>query len=127
MNILIQDTNIRCSYLLNDDQLKKYEVSMEPDTLDADVLFMVPNEFLLDEIPPSRSTDGPVTTIAIIDSVADKAYQLSRNDLEAYEVDVNVDVNIDTNPGTITFAIPSSMELMTEVPIFRRSLVQYGS
>lgn len=123
MNILIQDTNIRCSYLLNDDQLKKYEVSIEPDTLDADVLFMVPNEFLLDEIPPSRSTDGPVTSIAIIDSVADKAYQLSRNDLEAYEVDVNTG----TSPGTITFAIPTSMELMTEVPIFRRSLVQYGS
>lgn len=123
MNLLIQDTTIRCSYFLGQEDLTKFEVPKGVEPLDADVLFMIPNEFLLDEVPPARRTDGPVTRIAIVDSVANRTYQISRQDLEAFEIDSNAG----EDPNTVTFAIPSSLDLMTEVPIFRRALLQYGS
>jgi hypothetical protein len=122
MKILIQDPALRCSYILNEDELEKFVAPYEDKLAPVDLVFMVPNDSLLDEIVPAQSNVGPILTIAIIDPLLKKRYVISREDLEKFESE-----KLDFDKETISFSIPSSLELIEQVDLFRKALVQYSS
>lgn len=123
MKILIQDTALKCFYFLSEDELEKFSAPLVDKPIDADLIFVIPNDAIIDELQPTEYTDGPILNIAVVDTMSKKLFQINREQLELFEIE-NAD-NIGSD--VITFSIPSSMELFEQVDLFRRALVQNSS
>ena len=122
MKILLQDVALKCSYLLDEHEIEKRSIPFENTEIEADLIFVVPGDSLVEEMQEMPYHDGPILTIAILDPSNKKVVHISREELENFEVE-----NFQVSADTVSFSIPSSLELVQQVDLFRRALVQNSS
>lgn len=123
MRICIQDPASARTYLLNETDLAP--CAHDPDDYDvsADVLFVIPSDQLVEELPASRLSDATSPTVQIADPANNRTWVLAFSELERFRVSVPPsDVE-----DVVWFAMPTARELVAAVPVFRKALVQHSS
>lgn len=123
MQVCIQDPANYRTYLVSDAGLAEFEVEAAHDG-EADVVFVLPSDALVQELPASRITDSETPTIQIADTEAGRAWRLSFDELERFSVAVPPS---DESGDVAWFAMPSAKEVLAAVPVFRKALVQHSS
>jgi len=122
MQVCIQDPAMFRTYLIADEALSEFEV--EPGSDDAaDVVFVLPSDALVQELPAARLTDSERPTIQIVNTEGSRAWRMSFEDLERFSVAVPPSEESDV----AWFAMPSAKHVLAAVPMFRKALVQHSS
>lgn len=119
MDVCIQDPGTFRTFLIPDGALSEFS---SDGTEDADIVFVMPSDSMVQEVGASRLTDAGNPTIQIVDTDGDRAWRLSHEDLTRFAVDTPPD-----GENTAWFAMPSAKEVLAAVPVFRKALVQHGS
>jgi hypothetical protein len=122
VHICIQDPANYRTYLIPGDALSEFEVAAAHDD-EADVVFVLPSDALVQELPASRLTDSETPTIQILDTEASRAWRLRFEELERFSVAVPPSDEIEA----AWFAMPSAKQVLAAVPVFRKALVQHSS
>lgn len=122
MKICIQDPANYRTYVLPPTALADYATDAHYDD-EADVVFVLPSDALIQELPESRLTDSETPTIQIVDTEAGRTWRLSFEQLERFAVAVPPSDEDDV----AWFAMPSAKQVLAAVPVFRKALVQHSS
>ncbi len=122
MNICIQDPATYRTFLVPNEALSEFSCDGEREE-SADIVFVIPSNAMVQEVPASRLTDADSPTIHIVDPDADQAWRLSYEQLERFTVAAPPVEDGDS----AWFAMPSAREVLAAVPVFRKALVQHGS
>jgi len=122
VQICIQDPASYRTYLIPDASLAAFEVEAAHDD-EADVVFVLPSDALIQELPASRLTDSESPTIQIVDTEGSRAWRLEFEQLERFSVAVPPSDEIEV----AWFAMPSAKQVLAAVPVFRKALVQHSS
>jgi hypothetical protein len=122
MKFCIQDPAEGRVYLAEESALDQFLVPSEDQSVDVDVLLVVPSSDLLQPLPSTRMKDGPITAVQIVDPRRNKNWILTAADLDKFVVDFPPT----DEDGVTWFAMPTARELIAAVPVFRKALVQHG-
>jgi hypothetical protein len=120
--LAVQDLQHATTYLLDTGQLDQYRLD-ETDDAAADVLFVMPSQLLVEEVPALCSAESAEPSVLICDPDHDRRWLLAHADLTNFAV----------RPGTepadadMGFSMPEASGLLEAVPFFRRALVQNSS
>jgi hypothetical protein len=121
MIICIQDPVHDATYVVEGDALERFAVAPDADAGEVDVLFVVPTDALVQELPATRLSDAASPTIQIVDPDANRSWVIPAAALDELRVAVPP-----TSGDVVWFAMPSARELVAAVPVFRRALVQHS-
>ena len=91
---------------------------------DSTVTFVIPDGDLIDEVPPSLRTPELTPSVLIRYTRAEKSYFLTNDDLQRFRVVQPMDA---FDPESISFILPRGTELIEELPLLRRALLQSGT
>jgi hypothetical protein len=122
MQICIQDPANYRTYLIPDSALDDFEVEAAHDD-EADVVFVLPSDALIQELPASRLTDSETPTIQIVDTEGSRAWRMRFDELQRFSVAVPPSDEVEA----AWFAMPSAKQVLAAVPVFRKALVQHSS
>jgi hypothetical protein len=121
MKICIQDPATYQTYLLGEQDLLRFQTEPYSEG-DADVLFVLPTQALLQELPASRLTDSLAPAIQIVDTEGGRTWRLTSEQLQAFAVAAPP-----SDDDVFWFAMPSARQVLAAVPVFRKALVQHSS
>jgi hypothetical protein len=123
MKICIQDPLAAQTYLLDERDLAAFAADPDDYSISVDVLFVLPSDQLVQELPASRFTDSGTPSIQIADPGANRTWVIPFEKLQAFAVPVPPTDETDV----AWFAMPTARELIAAVPVFRKALVQHSS
>lgn len=123
MRFCIQDPAERATYVVPEMSLIPYAVDPDDYSVSVDVLFVVPSDQLVQELPASRLTDAALPSIQIVDPERSRSWMIPADELERFRVAVPPSDGDDL----VWFAMPSAREVLAAVPVFRKALVQHSS
>jgi hypothetical protein len=123
MKICIQDPVGARTYLLDENHLAAFAADPDDYSGNVDVLFVMPSDELVQELPASRLTDSQTPSIQIVDPGGNRAWVIPFEKLEDFVVPAPPADGEDV----AWFAMPTARDLMTAVPVFRKALVQFSS
>lgn len=120
MKLCIQDPASAATYLIPADDLPPFNTDPDLTGEAVDVLFVIPSDDVIQELPATRLSDSTTPSVQIIDPDQSMSWVLSHKALQQFRVPAPpVD-----GEETLWFSMPSSRELLAAVPMFRRALVQ---
>ena len=122
MKICIQDPVVGSTYVLSQDDLEAFVSDPDDYTAGADILFVIPTDQLVQELPATRLSDAADPTVQIISPDANRSWIIPAGKLDNFLVDVPP-----SDDDVVWFAMPSARDLIAAVPIFRKALVQHSS
>lgn len=123
MKICIQDPLLERTYLMDESDLGVFATDPDDYSVSVDVLFVLPSDDLVQELPASRLTDSAEPSVQIVDPAGNRSWVVPFEKLEAFVVPVPpADVD-----DVAWFAMPTARELIAAVPVFRKALVQHSS
>ncbi|MGH3328106.1 MAG: hypothetical protein ACRDPT_09995 [Streptomycetales bacterium] len=122
VRICIQDPVAGSTYLLDENDLPVFAVDPDDYDIGVDVLFVLPSDDLVQELPASRLTDSPQPSVQIVDPNGNRSWVIPFEKLEAFTVPMPP-----TEGEVAWFAMPTARELIAAVPVFRKALVQHSS
>ncbi|MFY5897624.1 hypothetical protein [Acinetobacter pittii] len=99
-------------------KLKPTELALIDDNV---VTFVIPDDELVDEIPPFLKSDKGVPSILIQHPVGSASYLLSNQELSKYEVSQEVMPSYG-----LAFVMPTGMELIEDLPPLMAATLQSG-
>lgn len=122
-SVLIQHPSQTCAYLIPSTKLAKHRASagdfarLRPGT----VTFSIGGDELVDDLPAFNQDPDDHPDVLIRFTPDRTAYLLKYGDLESYKV-----AQPDMSPGEdfVSFIIPAGMELIEEIPLLKRGLLQ---
>lgn len=125
-NVLVQDPARGCAYWLTASDLEQYVASADTwaSLNDSTVTFVIPDGDLVDEVPPSLRTPELKPSVLIRYVRGEKAYFLTHEQLQQFRVEQPSEP---FDPGSISFILPRGTELIEELPLMRRALLQSGT
>ncbi len=122
-NVLVQDPVRHCAYYMQAADLAGFVAN--PDTWaqldDTTVTFTIPDGEIIDEVPPALRTPELQPSVLIRYSRGKAAFFLTFEDLQQFRVDQPTEA---FDPGSISFIVPRGTELVEELPLIRRALLQ---
>jgi len=122
MKFCIQDPAQMTTYVLSEDDLAPFSADPDDYSIQSDVLFVVPTDQLVQELPVSRLTESATPTVQIADPATNRSWVVPFDKLGSFRVDVPP-----SDDDVVWFAMPSARDLIAAVPIFRKALVQHSS
>ncbi|MGK9353688.1 hypothetical protein ACSS1H_12195 [Acinetobacter baumannii] len=122
-DILIQDPSKSISYLITAEKMVQYKLKPTELALIDDnvVTFVIPDDELVDEIPPFLKSDKGVPSVLIQHPVGSASYLLSNQELSKYEVSQEVIPSYG-----LAFVMPTGMELIEDLPPLMAATLQSG-
>lgn len=123
MKICIQDPASTGTYLLDEVDLVPFATDSDDYSIAVDVLFVIPSDHLVQELPASRLSESTTPSVQIVDPGGDRSWVIPFAKLEGFRVPVPPGDDDDV----VWFAMPSARELIAAVPVFRKALVQHSS
>jgi hypothetical protein len=125
-NVLVQDPARGCAYYIPAVDLGDFEATVATwgQLDDSTVTFVIPDGDLIDEVPPSLRTPELTPSVLIRYTRAEKSYFLTNDDLQRFRVVQPMDA---FDPESISFILPRGTELIEELPLLRRALLQSGT
>jgi hypothetical protein len=125
-NVLVQDPARGCAYYIPAVQLADFESTVATWNRldDTTVTFVIPDSDLIDEVPPSLRAPELNPSILIRYMRGQKAYFLTHEDLQRFRVSQPTEP---FDPESISFIMPRGTELIEELPLMRRALLQSGT
>lgn len=125
-NVLVQDPARQCAYYLLAGDLSQFEATIDTWARldDSTVTFVVPDDDVIDEVPPSLRTPELLPSVLIRYNRRKKAYFLTFEDLQRFRIEQPTE---SFDPRSISFIIPRGTELIEELPLMRRALLQSGT
>lgn len=123
MRICIQDPASGATYLIDEVDLPPFETDPDDYTISVDVLFVIPTDNLIQELPASRLSDSPTPSVQIVDPDTNRSWVIPFESLERFEIPVPPT----DGDAVVWFAMPTARELVAAVPVFRKALVQHSS
>ncbi len=122
MKICIQDPASARAYILDEIGLEPFAHDSDDYGTKVDVLFVIPSDQLVQELPASRLSDSAEPVVQIVDPASNSSWVIPHDALEKFRVSVPpVDEDV------VWFAMPTARELIAAVPVFRKALVQHSS
>lgn len=124
-NILIQDPVEEIAFLLTADQLGRFETNagtwsqMGLNT----VTFTIPEEGLVEEVPPFARASSDRPDVLIQWKTAEKSYFLPYSKLSEFATPLGRSKG---QGYDVSFALPRGTELIDELPALRRAILQSG-
>lgn len=120
MKVCIQDPASAATYLIPEAALEGFSGDPDENGQSVDVLFVMPSDDVIQELPASRLSDSTTPAVQIIDPDRNCSWVIGFTELQAFRVA--------TPPadgeGVLWFSMPSARELLAAVPVFRKALVQ---
>lgn len=125
-NVLIQDPARGHAYYLPAVELDAFEATVDTWSRldDSTVTFVIPDADLIDEVPPSLRTPELNPSVLIRYVRGQKSYFLNNEDLQGFKVTQPTEP---FDPESISFILPRGTELIEELPMMRRALLQSGT
>lgn len=122
-DVLIQDPMRGCAYLIRADQLMAYRTGVSSwEHVDGrTVTFVISEDELLDEVPPFIQTASDSPSVLIQFPAGSASYFLSFEQLRAFEIPQSEAAH---SGYGISFVMPTGTELVQELPVLMRGLLQ---
>lgn len=122
-NVLVQDPVRECAYYIPAHELAQYEATVDTwaQLDDSTVTFVIPDHELIDEVPPSLRAPELLPSVLIRYNRAKKAYFLTHEELSRFKAEQPTEP---VDEDSISFIVPRGTELVEELPILRRALLQ---
>ncbi len=125
-NVLVQDPARGAAYYIPAVELDDYEATIDTWARldDSTVTFVIPDGDLIDEVPPSLRIPELMPSVLIRYTRAQKSYFLTHEDLQRFRVAQPKEA---FDAESISFIVPRGTELIEELPLMRRALLQSGT
>ncbi|MGH3320242.1 MAG: hypothetical protein ACRDN9_08690 [Streptosporangiaceae bacterium] len=125
-NILVQDPARECAYYIPANELTNFEATAETWSQldDSTVTLVIPDGELIDEVPPSLRTPELLPSVLIRYNRGKKAFFLTHEQLRQFKIEQPTEP---FDPDSISFIVPRGTELIEELPLLRRALLQSGT
>jgi hypothetical protein len=123
MKLCIQDPASAATYLIPEDALTTFRSDPDVTGEAIDVLFVIPTDDVIQELPASRLSDSQTPSVQIVDPDGNRNWVLSHQDLQEFRASAPPADGEDV----VWFAMPSARDLLAAVPVFRKALVQFSS
>ncbi|MGH3568993.1 MAG: hypothetical protein ACRDRH_23805 [Pseudonocardia sp.] len=122
-NILVQDPQRGCAYYVQAEQLVRFAATSNTwgQLDDTTVTFVIPDGDIIDEVPPALRAPELRPSVLIRYSRGKTSFFLTFEDLQEFRIDQPTEA---FDPGSISFIIPRGTELIEELPLIRRALLQ---
>jgi hypothetical protein len=123
VKICIQDPVSAATYLIDDADLAPFATNPDDYNTAIDVLFVIPSNQLVQELPASRLSESTTPAIQITDPAGNRSWVIPFDKLQGFRVSVPpADAD-----DVVWFAMPTARDLIAAVPVFRKALVQHSS